>query len=84
VVTPGSKISVKQMTEDDAKAVYSEFVRQYRAEGWNLIDVHRIPKHLSKLQKGGELIVVGVVNTAIPAPTALPHWLTRVPKAVSA
>jgi len=43
---------------------YDEFVKQYRDEKWALIDTHRVPKTLSKLQKVGELVVVGIVNTA--------------------
>lgn len=74
------KIAVKNMTKEDAEAVYTEFVRQYKAEGWTDMDEQRKPPALlSKLQRNGEMLLVGVIDNATPKTQPIPKWLTRIP-----
>ena len=81
IISNGSKIAVKNMTREDAIAVYDEFVRQYRNEGWMPINTRRAPQYLTKLHKGTELVTVGMIDHATPQPPAF-AWLARVPEMV--
>jgi len=73
------KIMIVNMTKADAIAVYTEFVRQFKFEGWKDMG-DRIPAPLlSKLERNHEMVLIGVIDNAAPKTQPIPKWLTRIP-----
>ena len=81
IIGSGPKTSVKNMTKHEALAVYAEFVRQVKLEGWQDMEKRRkVPDPLlSKLERNGEMMLVGVIDNARPTTQPIPKWLTRIP-----